>query len=204
MVGVGMNLAAPAIPGANIEDTLVFASEQGMLEHDLRVLGVLVQWLEVHHTHVNADRLARMLSVHERSRVRTFWASVALWLETDRRLSRLQKLHEGARTPLLPVGTEFQVARRGEDDRFASTPLIVPAGTLGRRSGDVLSPIELIRVHAGYRNRVLMGPSWRADVWTVLETSVDLPTAEVARKAYCAFSTAWQVRQDFELLRAGG
>ncbi len=28
---------------------------------------------------------------------------------------------------------------------------------------------EVVRRHAGYRNRVLMGPSFRADAWTVLE-----------------------------------
>jgi len=35
------------------------------------------------------------------------------------------------------------------------------------------------------RNRVLGGPSWRADVWTVLEGDPDVNVAEAARRAGC-------------------
>jgi len=59
----------------------------------------------------------------------------------------------------------------------------------------------LIRRHAGYRNRVLMGPTWRADVWTVLEQAPELSIAEVARRVTCSFATARQAGQDFQLLR---
>jgi len=78
----------------------------------------------------------------------------------------------------------------------------VPRGTLRDRSDDVLQPSMLVNKHAGYRNRVLMGPSWRADVWTVLEKAPDVSIAEVARRASCSFATAWQAAQDFRLLAA--
>lgn len=45
-----------------------------------------------------------------------------------------------------------------------------------------------------------MGPSWRADAWTVLEQAPELSIAEVARRASCSFATAWQVAQDFKVL----
>lgn len=204
MVGLGMNFAAHAIEDANIEDTILFASELGMIEDDLRVLGVLATWLDVHHPYINADRLARVLPDHESSRVRAFWAATATWLGKDRRFARLRDIYEGDRVELLRVGTGFHVERRGEDARFAGTSLIVPAETLRQRTADVLSPVELAKVHAGYRNRVHLGPSWRADVWTVLEKRSDLSTAEVARRAYCAFATAWQAKRDFDLLREAG
>ncbi len=204
MVGLGMNFAAPAIEDANIEDTIVFASELGMIDNDLRVLGVLVTWIEVHHAYINVDRLVRVVPRHASSRVRAFWAAVATWLDKDRRFSRLQDIHPGDRVELLAVGTRYHVERRGEDVRFDGTPLIVPAQILRRSSADVLSQVDLAKVHAGYRNRVHLGPSWRADVWTVLEQRADLSTAEVARRAYCAFATAWHAKRDFELLRATG
>ena len=204
LTGLGMNLAAAPLLGANIEDTLVFASELGLIDGDLRVLGLLVQWIELHHAHINADRLVRVLPVHEAPRVRSFWAAVATWQGQDRRFAKLVKLHEGPRLELLAVGTPYLVERRGEDVRFADTPLVVPAGTLRNRPQDVLTPVELARQHAGYRNRVRMGPSWRADVWTALEAQPDLSVADAARSAYCAFATAWQVKQDFGLWRAAG
>jgi len=202
MVGIGMNFAAEANPFAPIEETLVHASAVGMDDHDLRVLAVLTTWVGVHHGHINADRLVRCVSEHGSDRVHTYWAAVARWLSKDRRFARLAKLHDGPHVDLLPVGNDFQIARRGEDERFAGSPLRVPAGTLRDRDADVLSTEALVRRHAGYRNRVLMGPTWRADVWTVLQEEPDVSVAEAARRAGCSFATAWQVVQDFRLLHA--
>ena len=186
MVGIGMNFAAKPNPSAPVEETLVHASDLGMEEHDLRVLSVLTTWLSVHHEYINADRLVRCVS-H--------------WFSKDRRFARLDKLHVKPRVDLLPVGTSFQIERRGEDERFADSVLRVPAGTLRDRVTDVLSPEVLVCRHSGYRNRVLMGPTWRADVLTVLEGEPAISVAEVARRAGCSFATAWQVVQDFRLLR---
>ena len=59
MVGIGVNLAATPIDDVNIEDTLLLAVEVGMLQDDLRVLGLIAQWIGVHHGRINADRLVR-------------------------------------------------------------------------------------------------------------------------------------------------
>ncbi len=201
MVGIGLGFAATAEPDAGIEDTLVHASALGMDDHDLRVLAVLTTWFGVHHAHVNADRLVRLVAGHGSPRVRVYWAALAAWRAKDRRFARLAKRVRGAPVELLPVGTAFQIARRGEDPRFVGSRLRVPSGTLRDRADDVLAPEVLVRRHAGYRNRVLMGPSWRADVWTVLEKAPDQSIAEVARRASCSFATAWQAAQDFKLLR---
>jgi hypothetical protein len=201
MAGIGMNFAAEPRADADIEATLVHASASGMVEGDLRVLSVLTIWLGVHHAHVNADRLVRLVVAHPDARVRAYWSAVATWLAKDRRFARLASAYDGGPVDVLPVGTEFQIKRRGEDERFAGTELRIPRGTLRDRE-DVLSPEALVRHHAGYRNRVLMGPTWRADVWTVLEQAPALPIAEIARRASCSFATAWQTAQDFRLLRA--
>ena len=202
MVGIGMNFASKAQANADIEATLVHASSLGMDDGDLRVLAVLTTWLGVHHPHINADRLVRLATTETSGRVRTYWASIASWLSRDRRFARLSATYQGPRVDLLPVGTDFQLKRRGEDARFAGSKLKTPAGTLRDREEDVLSPAVLARRHAGYRNRLLMGPTWRADVWTVLQSAPELTVAEVARRASCSFATAWQVVQDFKLLRS--
>lgn len=203
LVGLGFNLAAPDEPDADLEGTLLQASVAGLEDGDLRVLSLLTTWLGVHHAHLHADRLVRLVRAVPSARVRAYWGAVARWLGRDRRFARLEALYRGPAIDLLPVGTEFQLARRGEDPRFAGTPLRVPAGTLRDRPGDVLTPAELLHRHAAYRNRVRYGPTWRADVWTALEADPGLSAAEAARRAGCAFGTAWQVVQDFRLLRGG-
>jgi hypothetical protein len=200
MVGIGLNFAAAGDAEADIEATLVDASALGMEEQDLRVLAVLTTWLGIHHAHVNADRLVRFVKAQSSPRVRAYWSSIATWLRQDRRFARLRTLYRGAALEILPTGTSFQIARRGEDERFVGTKVRVPSGTLRDRPDDVLPPELLVTKHMGYRNRVIMGPSWRADVWTVLEKAPDVSIAEVARRASCSFATAWQAAQDFRLL----
>jgi hypothetical protein len=202
MVGIGMNFAATAMQSPNIEDTLLAASIEGMEHDDLRMLSVLVTWLGLHHPRINADRLIRAASSLESARVRAFWAAVAQWLSKDRRLTRLISLHDGPRVDVLRVGTDFQAHRKGEDLRFCDTALRVPAGVLRDRAEDVLSPAELATRHRAYRHRVLMGPNYRADMWAALESDPSLSPAELARRTYGSFATAWQVKQDFDPLVA--
>ena len=204
MVGIGMNFAAEPRVDADIETTLLHASEAGMIQGDLRVLSVLTTWMGVHHARVNADRLVRLVGEAAADRVRAYWSAVAVWLGKDRRLARILKGYRGEPLPLLSAGNAFQLARRGPDERFAGSKLSVPRGTLRDRPDDVLTPETLVRRHAGYRNRALIGPTWRADVWTVLERDPELAIAEAARRASCSFAAAWQTAQDFRLLRRAG
>ena len=199
MAGIGMNFATKSDHNADIEATLVDASSLGMDDGDLRVLSVVTTWVGVHHTHVNADRLIRLVKLHESHRVHAYWAAISSWLAKDRRFARLG-VREGVPVDLLPVGTDFQLKRKGEDERFAGSMVRVPRGTLRDRMEDVLSPEALVKHHAGYRNRVVIGPTWRADVWTVLEKAPGLTVAEAARRASCSFATAWQAAQDFKVL----
>jgi hypothetical protein len=197
MVGIGMTFAAEPRVDADIESTLLHASELGMVEGDLRVLSLLTTWMGVHHARLNADRLVRLVGENPAPRVRAYWSAVAVWFGKDRRLARLVKAYSEAPFDLLPTGNAFQLARRGADERFTGSKLRIPRGPLRDRPDDVLTPEALVRRHAGYRNRVLMGPTWRADVWTVLEREPELAVAEAARRASCSFAIAWQTAQDF-------
>ena len=197
--GLGANLAIEPAPNGPIEETLVAVSVLGMEEDDLRLLSLLTDWIDHHGAYLYADRLFRCVSRESSVRVRAFWAAIG---QQDRRLKRLTTLYTGPRLDLLHAATELQVARRGEDPRFAGTPLRVPAGTLRKREGDLLSASALVAHHAGFRNRVQMGPSCRADLWTLLEAEPTLTPAGAARRAGCSFASSWQAVQDFALWRA--
>lgn len=200
LIGIGFGLAGRSDPDSAIEDTLVAASIEGMERDDLRVLALLGTWLEVHHAWVNADRLVRALRTVEHARTKTWWAAVGAWLESDRRFARLRRLHRGRRTDLLRTGSSFQIERRGEDPRFEGTPLRVPAGVLRDRPEDVRTPEDLARRHRTYRQRVHLGPTYRADMWALLEAEPDLNAAELARRTYGSYATAWRVKRDFAIL----
>ncbi len=202
LVGIGMNFAMSPADEPNIEDAIFAASAEGMEQDDLRVLSVLVTWLGVHHPWINADRLVRAARTQSVERVRCFWSAIGGWLHRERRLARLAALYDGPRLSLLRTGNDFQVKRQGEDGRFSTGPLHVPAGVLRDRATDVLTPAELAKRHRAYYYRVLMGPSYRADMWAALEREPTLSAAGLARLTYGSFASAWQVRHDWELLVA--
>jgi hypothetical protein len=201
MVGIGMGFAGPSAPDPNIEDTLLFASREAMEKDDLRVLAVLVTWFGVHSAWVNADRLTRLVAKEKSPRVRALWTAFAIWQRHDRRFTRMAGIYKEARLDVLSTGTEFLIRRHGEDARFADTCLRVPANVLRDRPADVATPEELARLHTGYRCRAMIGPSYRADAWSQLETEPELSAAEVARRAYASFATAWQTKRDFSIVK---
>jgi hypothetical protein len=202
MVGIGMNFAGAGTKDPNIEDTLFFASVEAMERDDLRVLAVLVTWFGVHSGWVNADRLTKLVRASKSVRVRALWSALAHWRQRDRRFARLEKCHAGAALELLAVGSDFQIKRHGEDPRFGGSALRVPANVLRDRPEDVLSPAELAKRHSAYRFRLILGPSYRADMWSQLKQDPSLSPTEVARRCYGSFATAWQVRRDFQLVHA--
>jgi hypothetical protein len=116
----------------------------------------------------------------------------------------MAKSYQGPRVDLLATGTDFHIRRSGEDPRFKEGPLRIPDGILRNRPVDVLTPMELARVHLTSRRRVLLGPTYRADMWEELDTNPDLSAAELARRTYGSFATAWHVRQDWAVLAGGG
>jgi hypothetical protein len=200
MVGIGVGFATKAADQPNIEDTVLAAAIEGMERDDLRILSVLTTWLGVHHARLNADRLIRLISERQEQRASAYWAAVANWLHYDRRFSRLEAFAPESRVALLRVGSAFQVKRHGEDPRFVGSALIVPQGVLRDRKEDVLSPHDLAMRHRAYHRRVIMGPSYRADLWALLEAEPSLSASELARRGYGSFATAWQVKKDFETL----
>jgi len=202
MAGVGMNFAVEAEPCLAIEDVLFFASRLGMEANDFRVLNVLCKWIDVHGARINVDRLTRLVETcadHERTRA--FWAAIGQWQKRDRRFARLASLRsEDDRIDLFP-GTAFQIQRRGgEHPWFVGTCLRVAAGTLRDRASDVATPEQLARLNPVYRERVVQGPSYRADMWAALTQDPSLTPSELAKRTYGSFATAWEVHRDWDVI----
>jgi hypothetical protein len=193
LAAIGMVLGvAPSRRAPNIEDTLIRGSIEA-LERDFRLLAPLVLWFRVHHLWVNAARLTRLARDQASPRVRAFWAGVGRWKRTDHRFARMIEIH---RRPQIVIPGDGP-----EDPRFRRGPIRIPASATRERAADVLSPAMLARRHAAYRWRLIIGPSYRADMWAALEAEPALTPSELARRAYGSFATAWNVKRDYELTR---
>ncbi len=201
MAGLGFIITAEMSVNPNIENTLIAVSIEG-LRGDYRSLSLLVNWLEIHQGSINADRLIRMiLQLRKDKLLLSFWSACAKNVMSDSRFRRLLKFNSRASIDLLNVGTDFQISRFGEDPRFEKTCLRIPANLLRNRPRDILPPERLAAVHSVYRYRIMIGPSYRADQWAILDKLPETTSSELARKSFSSFGAAWQAKQDFEILR---
>jgi hypothetical protein len=201
LAGIGILVGNTRSEDPNIENTVFAASVEGM-GGDLRTLSLLVDWLDVHVDRLNADRLINIAKASDSNRVRCFWKAVAQWKDSDSRLKRLLKIYRGPRLDVLNAGSDYLIKRHGEDERFAKSGIRVPITTLRRRPKDILAPEELARIHHSYKIRIVIGPTYRADMWATLEKSGLLPASQLARKAFGSFATAWQVLHDWSLVNS--
>lgn len=206
LIGIGFRLVGKPNPEANIENTLISASLEGLVRKDGRVLSLLTDWLEIHHNRINADRLIQLILDEEHESKRMFlvyWCAVFQWLKSDFRFLKLQKLYPASiRIPYLGDRTDFLVQRHGEDARFSKTCLIVPNKVLRHRLEDIMSPSELVKLNLMYRYRVMIGSTYRADMWAKLHNHPDWSASDIARDCYGSYPTAHAVKKDFQLMKS--
>ena len=202
MAAIGFLITAEPSENPNIENTLIAVSIEG-LGTDLRSLSLLVNWLEIHGGAINADRLTKIVQTLKKDkRLLCFWSATAKHILADSRFNKLKKLYKGPRLDLLKVGTEFQLGRHGEDARFKDSCIRVPGHVLRNRPRDILVPARLAKINPTYRYRIVIGPTYRADQWALLEHSEKITPSELAKLSYSSFGSAWQARRDFEVLKS--
>jgi hypothetical protein len=87
-----------------------------------------------------------------------------------------------------------------------SLPLLVPLKllvankTLRSRQEDILSSKELALKHQDYFYKILIGPSYRADMISQYLRNPSLTASQLAKNTYGSFATAWEVMKDINLL----
>jgi hypothetical protein len=201
--GIGCALGVEPERHADIEYTLFLASEESLTQLDFRILGLVVQWIDIHDSQLNHPRLLRFVKSASEHTQR-FWKAMAQWRSETPKEGR--KWHRflllevpSSRFTLLPVGTAFHIQRKGEDPRFENTDLRIPMGVFRVRSGDVLSKKQLVAMHRSYANRIRFGVCLRADLWSMLEEDPSRTPSQLAKMMGCAFASAWKIKQDFLL-----
>ena len=59
-----------------------------------------------------------------------------------------------------------------------------------------------MRLNPVYRQRVVLGATYRADMWAALLADESLTASELARRTYASFSPAWEVRRDWDVVHS--
>ena len=197
----------------NIEASIISASVEGVNNKDNRIAGLLVDWFTTHYLRVNVDRLTKFifsLNDSDYKFVKIFWCANAqrLFIK-DQRFKRLSELYSGKRLNFadrfVKRGqkrvTKMFIEIKGEDERFKRTCIRVPKGYFSERSHQIFSVSVIAKNHLPYRYRVMMGSSYRADLWALLDSDPNISAYALGKKAHCSYRSAYMAKKDYELLK---
>ena len=90
---------------------------------------------------------------------------------------------------------------KSNDPRFEDSAIRIANNTLRQRPSDISTRENLAKKHLSYYYRVIIGPTYRADMWAALDLNPELSTSELARIAYGSFATAWRVKNEWRLIK---
>lgn len=202
LIGIGFKLGGVAEYNTNIEDCLIAASTEGV-NGDFRTLSMLTDWFYVHHKFVNIDRLIRALKKIKDPKVKCYFSAIGKWLQKDSGYKKLSKIYRGGAL-LLGVTSDYKflIKRNGEDERFVGSKFLVANNTLRSRQEDILTSTELALKHQDYYYRILIGPSYRADMISHYLRNSSITASQLAKNTYGSFATAWEVMKNINLLEA--
>lgn len=198
---------------ADIEETLISASIEGINKDDHRVRGILVDWISIHHLRINVDRLTRMvksLTDDEFVYVRIFWCANAQRLQgSDPRFKRLAQIYKGPRVDFVDrnlrpgqrATTDMFIQMKGLDERFEGTCIRVPKNAFFHRPHQIFEAEEIAKYHMAFRYRVMFGASYRADIWALLRRNPALSAYRLSKLAGCSTTTALRVKNDYEIVK---
>ncbi|MDE0151026.1 MAG: hypothetical protein OXK80_00820 [Bdellovibrionales bacterium] len=197
----------------NIEFVIISASIEAVNNKDNRIGGLLVDWITVHYLRINVDRLTKFissLSDKEYKFVKIFWCANAQRLFVkDQRFKRLSKLYNGRRVNFADrfikkeqqKVTKMLIEIKGEDERFKKTCIRVSKGYFSERPQQIFPVSIIAKNHLPYRYRVMMGPSYRADLWALLDSHPNISAYALGKKAHCSYRSAYIAKKDYELLK---
>jgi hypothetical protein len=197
--GIGFRLSGKIEKNVNIEDCLIAACIEGM-SGDFRLLSLLTDWLFIHFKCINSDRLYRALMNLDNKKVRCYFHSVLRNFKKEFTPKKFLNLYRGPKIILGDVDL-FLVTKNGEDERFINSKLIVPNKMLRQRADDILTVGQLAKIHNDYFYRLLIGPSYRADMISNFLTHPNISPTELAKVTYGSFATAWEIINEISQYR---
>ena len=212
---IGFNLSGKQKSAdPNIESSIICASIEAVNHKDNRIGGLLVNWLTIHYLRINADRLTKFifsLSDMEYKFVKIFWCANAQRLfAKDQRFKRLSGLYTKPRINFADrfsktkKATNMLIKMKGEDERFKKTCIRVPKGYFSDRPQQIFPVPVVAKNHLTYRHRLMMGASYRADLWALLTKYPHLSAYALGKKADCSYRTAYIAKRDYSILKKTG
>lgn len=167
-----------------------------------RLLGLLFTWLNIHGSHLIADKVFKEYKEAKKYLGETPWFPAIcayMYSQKDHRFKKgvikLKKNHSfGNRdqTTLLKL--------KGSVNFLEEIGILVPSSALRIREQDVLSVEELVKLNEQYRNRYIYGVNWRAEIITLIQKGAQNPN-QISKLLGIARSRVGIVFKEYMLIK---
>lgn len=196
--GIGCNMTEEGPSGMLPEDCLAELSKRAL--SDPKIVALMIGALVAHKDLFHPEMLLKCL--HEKS-VDSNVLGALLSKTRDRRfkktIAHCRRLRRESSPPSRILLLAVEIGQAPVDAEFESFGLkiteLTPAD--GRK---IMSQDRLVRKNLFFRNRLLFGCNWRADIVSCLQSGFTNPT-QVKKRLQCSYETAHRVFSDYMALQ---
>lgn len=209
LIGLQIAHSDPEVPTADlscfdydIEETLIEAAYAA--QTDFRLLSVLATWITVHGDYVVVEKFFKKVKAFEKYKGRCSVINLLAAQATSVGFHKWKKwITTSPSDPEYPVKPSLlkgSIEYQGPNEDLISYGVLVPKSFLRIRKADVLTQEELAKENLQYRNRLLFGCSWRAEIVSAIESGIENPSA-ISRTIGCSYEPAHRVSKEYLLAR---
>ncbi len=186
---------------ADIEDTLLEAAAE--IPKQSKLFSLLLSWIEVHAGYVIVEKLMKKVQKLDSNDPARVWINGLAIYATHRGFHKWKRWVEKSESPVYlytEKTSQSALQLKGAVPYFEEKGYLIPEGSIRVRTADALTPSELSRQNKQFQNRLLYGPSWRADIITAIEEGIETPYA-VAKLVGCSYEPAHRVFNEYNIAK---
>lgn len=191
-IGINVNYDGDVVPFTDIEETLVLALKS--IPSDRRLLGLILSWVKLHGDKINVERLVKLSGKNPPQ-----WLGLIAVFAVHCKYHRWKKLivkPASLQSNGNLASAKSRVKLKGEEEWSKDSGYLIPRGSESIADKFVLSPEQIAKINIHYKNKLLYGPNWRADIATAIEMGAQNPF-QAAKICGCSYEPAHRVFKDF-------
>lgn len=166
---------------------------------DSRLFSLLCSWVSVHGDYVVIEKLMKL-----QKKKNSPWLVALAICASNMGFHQWTRLIKKQQGPLALVSVELalsSISIKGEEINFRKYGFLMPQAVIRLRASDVLTSERLVGKNRQYRNRLLFGASWRADIVTAIEAGMRNPY-QISKTLGCSYEPAYRIFKEYGLATA--
>lgn len=178
----------------DIEKTLFEATLE--ITNDTRLFSLLCSWVSIHGNYVIIEKLMKL-----NKKQNSPWLIALAIFASNIGMHRWSRLIKKQKIIFALVDADLassSILINGEEPNFKKFGFLIPKKTIRVRASDTNTQEALVKKNLQYRNRLLFGASWRADIITAIQVGMKNPY-QIAKTLGCSYEPAHRIFKEYTL-----